>query len=258
MHTPQTPHTPLAPPTGKEAALHAAALALYRRRAARYDLELSAFEPIRRQAIERLALRPGETVLDLGCGTGLSLPHLSQAVGASGKVIGVEQCPEMLAQARARLDARPQASGGVELLCSPVQAAPLTGLADAAIFHFTHDILLSPHALAQVMAHLRPGARVVATGLQWAPSWAWVANAWVLSAAWYSISTLQGLEAPWRLLGAVLPGLRVEPVWQGTVFIAHGQVPELSLPPPAAEPTAAKPPARRRPRSASRPTPAPV
>jgi len=114
---------------------------------------------------------------------------------------------------------------GVELLCSPVQAAPINGWADAAIFHFTHDILLDPQALARVMAHLRPGARVVATGLQWAPAWAWMTNLWVCSAAWYSISTMRGLEAPWRLLAAVLPDLQIEPVWQGAVFIAHGRVP---------------------------------
>ena len=44
-----------------------AALAQYRRRAGVYDLELALFEPIRREAIARLGLRPGEVVLDLGC-----------------------------------------------------------------------------------------------------------------------------------------------------------------------------------------------
>jgi cyclopropane fatty-acyl-phospholipid synthase-like methyltransferase len=48
------------------------ALEQYRKRAGAYDLELAAFEPIRRMAIERLQLTPGDTVLDVGCGTGLS------------------------------------------------------------------------------------------------------------------------------------------------------------------------------------------
>ena len=80
---------------------NSAALAQYRRRAPVYDLELKLFEPARRAAIERLALRSGEVVFDVGCGTGLSLPLLRQAVGARGHIVGIEQCPEMMALASA-------------------------------------------------------------------------------------------------------------------------------------------------------------
>ena len=225
---PNHPWPPVPPPTRSPFAapsqeLQEAALALYRVRAERYDRELAPFEPLRRLAVARLGLRPGQTVLDLGCGTGLSLPLLHEAVGPGGQVVGVEQCAHMLAQARQRVDEA--GLSGVTLLHAPVEEAPLDGWADAACFHFTHDILLSPQALARVMRHLRPGAQVVATGLQWAPAWAWLANCWVYGAAWYSISSLQQLHAPWQLLAAVVPELVVEPVWQGAVFIAHGRIP---------------------------------
>ena len=51
---------------------HHTALQQYRVRANQYDLELQPFEPLRLGAIERLNLQPGEVVLDVGCGTGLS------------------------------------------------------------------------------------------------------------------------------------------------------------------------------------------
>ena len=53
-------------------------------------------------------------------------------------------------------------------LNSPVDAAEMPRKADAARFHFTHDILSQTAAIANVMAQLKPGARVAASGLNWA------------------------------------------------------------------------------------------
>lgn len=189
-------------------------MAQYQRRAATYDLELAAFEPIRRQAIERLALQPGETVLDVGCGTGLSLALLQQGVGPRGQVVGIEQCPEMIALARQR------AGRHVTLHCAPAEEAPIRGRADAALFHFTHDILRRPEALDHVLQHLKPGARIVATGLQWAPPWALPVNLFVWAAALRSVSSLQGLEQPWGLLGERVDQISLESLMLGAVFLA--------------------------------------
>src|SRR2546422_5989221 len=46
-------------------------------------------------------LKPGETVLDLGSGAGFDCFLASRSVGPTGRVIGVDMTPEMLAQARA-------------------------------------------------------------------------------------------------------------------------------------------------------------
>jgi SAM-dependent methyltransferase len=201
------------------------ALAQYQQRAEAYDAELAAFEPLRLSALAALRLQPGQTVLDLGCGTGLSLPLLAEAVGPHGRVVGVEQCPDMLAVARARGAGRSGAA--VELLLAPVEEAPFEGslLADAALFHFTHDILQRPEAVAHVLHHLRPGALVVACGLQWAPAWSWLSNLWVYSAALYSTSTLSHLDQPWRLLAQALPDWQVHSQWGGAVYLGWGQVP---------------------------------
>lgn len=197
-----------------------AMLALYRARAAHYDKELTPFEPLRVAAIERLQLQPGQTVLDVGCGTGLSLAPLLQRLGPQGRIVGIEQCPDMLARARERLTPaqRPQ----VRLVQASAEAARWRGQADAALLHFTHDIVCHPAALDNVFAHLKPGARVVATGLQWAPAWAVAVNAFVLGAALYSISSLDGLDRPWSRLVERLNDFAVTTEWMGGVYIASG------------------------------------
>jgi len=55
----------------------------------------------RQRCIGKLALTPGETVIDAGCGTGLSFAALENGVGSRGRIIGIDQSSEQLAQARA-------------------------------------------------------------------------------------------------------------------------------------------------------------
>lgn len=197
-----------------------AALAQYRRRAPVYDLELALFEPIRKRAIAVLALQPGDTVLDVGCGTGLSLPLLRQAVGARGRVVGIEQSPDMIERARQRVAEHRWKN--VTLICSPVEDAVIGVAADAALFHFTHDVLREAGAVANVVRHLEPGARVVASGLKWAPRWAWPVNLLVWPAARHSVTSLEGLHKPWSKLGRLTGNLRVETLLAGAVYVASG------------------------------------
>ena len=81
----------------------------YNRRAKYYDavvhiLSLNMDVYYRKIAIQRLHLRPEDRVLDLGCGTGLDLPFLSQKVGPKGCVAGYDLSCGMLNRANKRID----------------------------------------------------------------------------------------------------------------------------------------------------------
>ncbi|GAA0689991.1 class I SAM-dependent methyltransferase [Kitasatospora atroaurantiaca] len=70
-------------------------------RAADWDTRFPDDGPRYAAAIAELGLRPGQFVLDAGCGTGRALPLLRAAVGPDGTVLGLDLTPEMLRQAAA-------------------------------------------------------------------------------------------------------------------------------------------------------------
>jgi SAM-dependent methyltransferase len=64
-------------------------------------------DPPGRLALERLGVVTGERVLDVGCGCGQTLLEIAERAGASGRVLGVDISPPMLARARERVAGQP-------------------------------------------------------------------------------------------------------------------------------------------------------
>jgi demethylmenaquinone methyltransferase/2-methoxy-6-polyprenyl-1,4-benzoquinol methylase len=199
----------------------ARAVARYRRLAKHYDRATRRAAPVRARAVAALGLRPGETVLDVACGTGVCFPLLEEQVGPSGRIIGVELSPEMLALARRRIeDAR---WTNVTLIQASMEAVSLPVRWDAALFHFTQDVLRSRAALANIFSQARDGARVAAAGTKLFPWWLAPLNVYVWLANRNYMTTFDGLRHPWNLLQRdYVPDLRVEPVWLGASYIATG------------------------------------
>src|SRR6202163_3947631 len=70
------------------------------------------------------SLRPGETVVDLGCGGGLDVFLAAAKVGPVGKAVGIDMTPDMIARARA--NAAKQKAANVEFHLATIDHLPLT------------------------------------------------------------------------------------------------------------------------------------
>lgn len=111
----------------------------------------------RRFLVSRLDVRADETVLDVATGTGLVARELVRRFGCS--VVGVDQSPEMLEEARRRvlLAAEPTRVRLVEATAAelPFEDATFDGLTAAYLLRYLDDL---PAGLGELARVLRPGA----------------------------------------------------------------------------------------------------
>jgi ubiquinone/menaquinone biosynthesis C-methylase UbiE len=116
----------------------------------------------RRTGLRLLRVRPGERVLELGCGDGGALVTLACAAGPAGHVAGLDLSPEMIRRAGARLR-RAGLAGRTELLVADASAIPFAdGSFDAVFMAFTLELFDTPEiplVLAGCRRVLRPGGR---------------------------------------------------------------------------------------------------
>jgi trans-aconitate methyltransferase len=188
-----------------------------------YDRDTRMFQRYRRAVVEALPLRRGQVVLDVGCGTGLCCGLLREKVGPRGRVVGIEESPEMAAVAREHVAG--EGWRNVTVVQSSAEEAQIGLTADAALFCAVHDIMQSPVALRNVMAKLRPEAWVAAGGGKWGAP-VMIAMNWLISAlhAPY-VRNFSGFDRPWGLLEQLVEDVQVREMAFGSGYIMTGRRP---------------------------------
>ena len=208
----------------------------YQKRSTHYDSSVRLFDlfrsfgfdiPAWRQAaVKALKLEPGDTVIDIGCGTGMNFPFLYKEIGPKGKIIGVDLSESMLEQAhQSALDNGWQ---NVELVCS-----------DATIYSFPPnvDAILSTFALilvpecGRVVANgcqaLRSGGRFSIFDMCWPEGWSfhWRHLLFFLRSYGVTHETLERRpwQTIWRTMEENLANVSRQMYWFRMMYLVSGE-----------------------------------
>jgi demethylmenaquinone methyltransferase/2-methoxy-6-polyprenyl-1,4-benzoquinol methylase len=208
-------------------------IATYRKKAKHYDTT-SRLYPVpgypqhsqRVQTVRALRLQPGDSVVDIACGTGLNFPLIEEAIGPEGRILGVDLTDAMLERAQRRIETNGWRNVNL------VQA-------DAASFDFPTEVnaIVSTYALSHVaecgdvIAHgteaLTRGGRWVVLDLK-APDDAprWLAKLGLAVARHFGAVDEWVERRPWEALRAAMETELVDLSWTelcfGTAFLSVG------------------------------------
>jgi ubiquinone/menaquinone biosynthesis C-methylase UbiE len=119
------------------------------------------FGPIAAGLVEELDVRPGERVLDLGCGRGAALLPLARAAGPTGRALGLDLAPRMVALTAQDARDLPQVEVRLGDAAAPdVEAGAFDVLSCCLVLFFLPDPAAAVRAWPRVLA---PGGRVGVT-----------------------------------------------------------------------------------------------
>jgi arsenite methyltransferase len=125
-------------------------------------------DAVRRRRLVRDALgaRPGERVLDAGCGPGFYCAEIAEEVGPEGSVVGVDSSAPMLALAERRCAGRAHvALREGDVLSLPVEDASADAAICVQVLEYVAD---ATAALEEIRRCLRPGGRALVWDVDWA------------------------------------------------------------------------------------------
>jgi len=195
------------------------------------DFDLFFVRHLRKRAVEKLRLAPGDRVLDAGCGPGGSFSNLQEAVAGAGLVVGVEISPEVVVNAQRRI----QKHGwkNVHVVTANAENVSFDEKFDALLMMGAADIYASPAILANLVRYLRPGAHFAAFGAKFSRRiGAKLINPlfrFFVARASFASTPKVDFE-PWRPLKDRSASFHIEEYFFGFMFLAWGELAPVEMP----------------------------
>lgn len=174
----------------------------------------------RRQAAQRLGLRPDSHVLEIGCGTGLNFRYILEHLDPrAGELVGVDFSPHMLSRAARRVAAHGWPN--VELLERDATTLDLGRRFDAILFGYSIALIPDwPTALLRARDHLRPAGRLVMLEFGQFERWGLVGR---IARAWLRHNHVETLQPYPHKLREMFDDVRVNHWLGGYNFIAEAR-----------------------------------
>src|SRR3990170_844689 len=194
---------------------------LWTRWAGIYDLRVRLFFRWRNAAVDALRPRPGDTVLDLACGTGLNFSHIAERVGPEGRIVGVDCTRGMLMQAGRKVVRHRWK--GVALVEGDAASLPLAGESCGAVLCSYAMVIIPDYrrAIAEAVRVLKPGGRLVLLeGKRGTALWARAVDPLVAFSGRFGAVDLD--RRPWEELSGLLEEVTRREHLGGLVYIASG------------------------------------
>lgn len=203
---------------------------LYRKRAKHYDFTANLYyllgfreQAYRHKAIKALNLHQGDTVVELGCGTGLNFPLLEKEVGAQGRIIGVDLTDAMLDKARQRTIQNGWSN--VELAQSDVALYQFPSGIDGVISTFA--LTLSPEfdkIIQNGCKALNPAKRFVILDFKMPSGWlSRLAPLAVFLTRPFGVTRDLADRHPWESIGKYMKNTSLVEFYGGFIYIAMGE-----------------------------------
>lgn len=179
----------------------------------------------RRLVVEALAPKPGDTIIEIGCGTGMNFPLLQEKVGPEGNIIGVDISEAMLKRAQIRISAA--GWNNVELVLSSAADYAFPNTVDGIIA--TGVLTYEPEydkVIERGTRALAPGKRWVVFDYKMPTGWArHLVPLFVRIFRSFGISLALFERTPWESIKRHLDNARLAEFYFGLIFIASGEAP---------------------------------
>lgn len=181
---------------------------------------------LRQKAVQLLQLKPGDRVLDIGCGPGGCFPFLFGAVGPTGEVVGIEISPEIAVNTRKRIETNGWSN--VRVIEGNAHTIKLEGKFQGMVMFGAPDIYASPHALDNLLPYLTDDARIVIFGAKLLRSSTKFNSFLRSSFSHLSFPSTPALSyEPWGPLEQHVGRLEVREYFFGLMFLAWGSMKAL-------------------------------
>jgi len=203
---------------------------LYRKRSGWYDFSANAYYLIgfreakyRKMAVSELALESGDTVVEIGCGTGLNFKYLLQSIGDAGELVGVDLTDAMLEIAKSRIER----SGwkNVQLVQSDAAKYVFPSKTKGVITTFALTLVPEYEAIIERAANsLVSGGRFVILDFKKPDRWPlWVAKIGVAITKPFGVSLDLAERKPWEAMNKHFKNVAITEIYGGFVYIAVGE-----------------------------------